>query len=117
MRGKNITAVCVIMFLTTEVASGNTRNQNTRGKLFNADNVKKNSMLKKTNTEHISAVHKGMTFECKDCEYTTSRQQNLIYHNQIIHLEIRYSCDQCEYAARSSRVLVNHKKVVHENKV
>ena len=62
----------------------------------------------------LKPVNKGVRYSCDQCEFKTTKQNNLTLHQQSKHEGIRYSCDQCEYKATTPSSLTLHQESKHE---
>ena len=60
------------------------------------------------------SVHKGIKYQCDECDYQATQEGNLKVHKQSKHLELKYPCSLCDYQATAKRSLTRHIKSVHE---
>ena len=65
-------------------------------------------------TSHIETIHKGVTFLCPDCKFTTAQKGNLQRHIQSVHEGATFSCQDCDYTAKLKTDLNSHIKSVHK---
>ena len=61
---------------------------------------------------HVKSVHKGMKYNCYQCDYTAIQNWRRIRHKQYKHEEM--NCDKCEYKTVAKKNLVRHKRYEHE---
>ena len=62
---------------------------------------------------HIQFVHRGISFDCDQCNYKGYSRFRLKRHILSFHEGVKYYCDQCSYSAGSKENLRKHMKI-HE---
>ena len=77
------------------------------------------SVTIKLNTSQILDQHKGNkheehTYSCQQCDFGTSRQEYLTYH-QKLHEEAIYECDKCDYIGKKKTSLSIHNNSKHRD--
>ena len=62
-------------------------------------------------TKHNNKVHKGLRFECEDCEYSATTSNNLKTHKLSVHEQVRMLCKLCTFSdSLISRVKLHEKR-------
>ena len=63
------------------------------------------------------SVHKGVRYQCQQCEKTFALKSNLKTHITSIHDGLKYSCNQCEAKFTQKGNLKAHIMSVHKNRL
>merc|ERR1712129_86084 len=63
---------------------------------------------------HKKSVHDGVKYLCDQCDYMSGNKSNLRIHQKSIHEGVKYSCNQCDYQATQQVHLKTHKLNAHE---
>ena len=63
---------------------------------------------------HRSTTHRNVIHSCSSCHYTTKFLTNLKSHG-IIHLEKKFLCSECDYRSRTEKLLTIHINFEHKN--
>ena len=61
---------------------------------------------------HVKSVHKGMKYNCYQCDYTAIQNWLPIRHKQ--HVDEEMKCEKCECKTVAKKNLVRHKRYEHE---
>ena len=62
----------------------------------------------------IRAVHEGLKYPCKQCDYQAGSKGNFADHKTTVHKGVKFPCRQCDYKATQKGRLAEHKQAVHE---
>ena len=62
----------------------------------------------------IRAVHEGLKYPCKQCDYQAGSKGNFADHKRTVHKGVKFPCRQCDYKATQKARLAEHKQAVHE---
>ena len=63
---------------------------------------------------HVNTKHKGVRYNCDQCDYKATQLGHLKTHIRVVHLKIKnYSCEECDYKAHQLKDLKIHIKAVH----
>ena len=82
--------------------------------IFNCDECTMNFKSFKKIKIHKEYVHKGLLYDCDQCDYRGIRR-NVISHKMSKHEELQYHCDQCEYKAARASTIKRHRQLRHED--
>ena len=63
---------------------------------------------------HRSITHRNVIHSCSSCLYTTKFLTNLKSH-EIIHLDKKFLCSECDYRSRTEKLLNIHINFEHKN--
>ena len=63
---------------------------------------------------HILGKHKGILFQCNECEYKANTKGSSAFHINSRHKGLKFSCDLCHNSVFSSSQLKNHRLTIHE---
>ena len=63
---------------------------------------------------HRSITHRNVIHSCSLCHYTTKFLTNLKSHG-IVHLEKKFLCSECDYRSRTEKLLNIHINFEHKN--
>ena len=65
---------------------------------------------------HMSyqAVHKGVKYDCNNCDFSATMQGSLTCHIQLVHEGLKYDCNKCEYRGTRQINLTSHIKSLYE---
>ena len=81
---------------------------------YHCDQCLKNFRDKLALENHISGVHKKISFICPQCEKGFTWQGNLARHIKDVHeKEKKYACNFCEKRFSQKSSLKGHKQSVH----
>ena len=58
---------------------------------------------------HRNKKH-GAQYSCPNCDFQSTRKDNLKKHQESVHKEAKYFCDQCNYQAAQKYSLKIHKE-------
>ena len=68
--------------------------------------------------EHSNADHAKRKFQCKKCDFKTSKLMNVKLHDRSVHIgKGSFTCDVCGFKASSPAKLVWHQKFQHKQVV
>ena len=60
--------------------------------------------------KHNIAVHEGLKYPCRYCDYKTSSKRYRAQHKRAVHEGVKYPCRQCDYKATSKGNLAIQKE-------
>ena len=60
-------------------------------------------------------MNQGVSYNCDQCDYKTTRKDNLKRHKLTKHEGVSYNCDQCDYKAKTKDRLKRHKLSKHQS--
>ena len=69
--------------------------------------------MKKLLFEHIDKVHEGVKYFCIECEYSSSKWDNLSFHRKKFHENIFFSCNLCKFKTMKKHMLREHQQSEH----
>ena len=115
MRVLDTTVMNVLMLQNLRVLQLTITDQSMKGLCFHVtSNVCIIQLLKSTQKE----IHLGIRYTCDDCDFESSRKENLKFHIDYRHNLIeKYLCDQCEFSAIAKKYVKTHKMNMHETKI
>ena len=61
------------------------------------------------NIKHIEAVHEGIKYHYKFCDYKSTTKENLKVHTQAKHASTKFTCSMCDFQATVKGHLKRHK--------
>ena len=64
-------------------------------------------------TDHVNAEHRGVVYECTECDYKTKRQKSLNNHRRAIHQILGMKCPLCVFKSVIHPRMVAHMKEKH----
>ena len=64
--------------------------------------------------QHKRAVHEGVKYACRQCNYQATLKGDLARHNRAVHEGIKYSCRQCDQQFSWKSGIAKHQRKVHE---
>ena len=83
------------------------------------ENKYKKPMYSSTKTNDVIIKkrnkHKGMKYECGQCEYKSGYSNELKIHKEAKHLGIKYSCNHCDYITSLNKSLKRHIEYKHSD--
>ena len=65
--------------------------------------------------KHINSVHKGVTFQCSECESTFTQKGAVQRHIQAVHNGLTFPCKDCDYKCYRKCHMMYHMKSMHNN--
>ena len=63
---------------------------------------------------HITVVHAHVLFHCDKCDFSCRQVDNLKTHEKIKHQGFRFKCDQCESSFTTNHSLKMHQNAIHK---
>ena len=63
----------------------------------------------------MTSIHGETRYQCDQCDYKASTQEDLRQHTKTIHEKYSYKCDQCDYRAQQKEDITKHTKSRHES--
>ena len=72
------------------------------------------TIQKKGLKTHIEAIHKGIRYNCDQCDYKATQPGGLKRHKLLhdVH-SFEFGCDICDYQGKTQEYLNKHMKVKH----
>ena len=52
-------------------------------------------------------------YSCKECDYKSTRKENIMTHVKATHVGVKFLCEQCNYKATFKGNLLRHIKSTH----
>ena len=75
--------------------------------------VNTRAIAKQRLNSHINIEHKGIRYECHECDGVFKGKEGVRKHVERVHKGLKVDCDMCELKLSSTSSLSTHKKNVH----
>ena len=82
---------------------------------FNCDQCEYTTSNVKIGYRHVLTRHRGKTFQCKMCDYKSKSKGHLNGHMAAAHLGLRYDCDECDFQSAHKKNVKGHKQAKHND--